>query len=148
MNRRQKRLLTESITVTAITVIAVLAMINLKDWVNRSEALRAMSQLGIKVLEYRQAYGSLPSESYVKNIIGTLEGHLRLGKLQYRAQWIDFEATPDEILAYSEKRYPSSLLEDVYIVLRLDGRVEWIGTKEFEELLARQQSPIEIEMMQ
>jgi hypothetical protein len=50
-------------------------------------------------------------------------------------------------LAYSEKDYPSSLLSDGYVVLRLDGRVEWIGKRQFEEMLAQQQDEVEIEMM-
>jgi hypothetical protein len=148
MNRRQKRLAVESITVIAVTTVAVVAMINLKDWVNRSEALRAMEQLGRKILEYRQTNGSVPPQSFVDIQKERVEGHVRLGTLRYRAQWIDFDATKDEILAYSEKKYRSLLLGHGYVVLRLDGRVEWMGKEEFEKLLGQQQSLIEIEMTQ
>jgi hypothetical protein len=148
MNRRQKRLAVESITVIAVTAVAVVAMINLKDWVNRSEALRAMEQLGRKILEYRQTNGSVPPQSFVDIQKERVEGHVRLGTLRYRAQWIDFDATKDEILAYSEKKYRSLLLGHGYVVLRLDGRVEWMGKEEFEKLLGQQQSLIEIEMTQ
>jgi len=147
MNKRQKAILLEFVTVILATVIAVIAMINFKDWVNRSEAIGAMEQLSQEVLRYRKEYGAVPPESYVTNIKKDLKGWVRLGDLKYRAQWIDLEATPDEILAYTEKTYPSSLLNDGYVVLRLDGRVEWMGKQQFEKLLAQQQSKTEIDML-
>ncbi len=148
MNKRQKVILIEFITVMLVTAVAVVAMINVKDWVNRSEAMRAMKQLSERVLEHRKVYGSIPSESYVDNIKESLEGHVRLGNLQYRARWIDFESTADEILAYAERNHPYSLLKDGFVVLRLDGRVEWMGKQEFEKILALQQSREEIEILQ
>jgi hypothetical protein len=60
--------------------------------------------------------------------------------------WIDFESPGDEILAYTEKKYPSSFLSDGFVVLRLNGRVEWMGKEEFKKLLAQQQSPMEGQM--
>ena len=134
--------------VVVITAIAVVAMINFRDWVNHSEARRAMEHLGQIVLQYRKDHGALPPESYVANIKEDLKGHVRLGELQYRALWIDADSTPDEILAYTEKNYRSLLVGKGYIVLRLDGRVEWMGKKEFKTLLAQQQSPEEIQMLQ
>ena len=146
MNKRQKAILVEFITVVVVTAIAVVAMINLKDWVNRSEAMRAMEHLGQEVFKYRKDKGVLPAD--VDNIKKGVPGWVRLGNLRYRARWIDFfEATPDEVLAYTEKNYRSSLLSDGYVVLRLDGRVEWMGQEEFEKLLAEQQSEYEIEML-
>jgi hypothetical protein len=147
MDKRQKAILIEFITVIIITVIAVVAMINFKDWVNRSEAMGAMKQLGQVVLKYRKEHSLVPPESYVNEIKRDLTGWARLGNLRYRAQWIDFDATPDEILAYAEEKYPSSLLNDGYIVLRLDGRVEWMDKQQFEKLLAQQQSKMEIDML-
>ncbi|MHC4425928.1 MAG: hypothetical protein ACYSYV_07520 [Planctomycetota bacterium] len=148
MNKRQKIILTQFVTVVLITLVAVVAMINAKDWINRSEAIRAMEHLGQKVIDYRKARRSVPPESYVNSIKETLEGHVRLGSLEYRGRWIDPESKPDEILAYAEKKYPSSLLGDGYVVLRLSGKVEWLGKKEFETELARQQSQREIEILQ
>jgi hypothetical protein len=133
--------------VIVITAAAVVAMVNFKDWVNRSEAMRAMNQLGQIVLQYRKDRGSVPPESYVNRIKENLQGHVRLGDLQYRAQWLDLESTPDEILAYTEKNY-RSLIGKGFVVLRLDGRVEWVDRKHFKTLLAQQQSPAEIEMLQ
>jgi hypothetical protein len=145
MIRRQKALLKEVIAVIALTAIAVVVMTNLKHWINRSDTMRAMEQLGRRVLKYRKDNGVLPSESYAAGIKKQIDARVPLENLRYRALWIDFEATPDEILAYTEKDYPSSLLRDGYVVLRLDGRVEWMGKRQFEELLAQQQD--EVEMM-
>jgi len=148
VNKRQKAILVEFITVIVITAVAVVAMINFKDWVNRSEAMRAMEHLGQVVLQYRKNHGSVPPESYVDGIKEDLEGHVRLGNLYYRALWIDFDSPPDTILAYTEKNYRSLLVGKGYVVLRLDGRVEWMGKREFETLLAQHQSPMEIQMLQ
>ena len=143
MNRRQKAILINFTTVIIITAIAVVAMIDLKNWVNRSEAMRAMEHLGQEVLRYRKKHGSVPPESYIDTIKEDLEGHVRLGKLQYRARWIDFESTPNEILAYTEKKYHSLLFSKGFIVMRLNGRVEWMEKQKFETLLAQQQGPEE-----
>ena len=147
MNRRQKAILINVISVISITSIAVVAMINLKDWVNRSEAMLAMEDLGKMVLQYRQENGSVPPQSYVDNIKTNLKGHARLGDLQYRALWIDFDSTPDDVLAYVEKKYRSFVLSNGFIVLRLDGRVEWMQKQQLDILLARQQSRMEIEIL-
>jgi len=149
MLTRQKKLLRDVITVVVFTAIAVVAMINFKDWVDRSEAIRAMEQLSREVFKYRKDHGILPPESYVAAIKRKdLEAGVHLANLLYRALWIDFEATPGEILAYTEKKYRSSFLSDGYVVLRLDGRVQWMGKQQFKELLAQQQSESEIEMLQ
>jgi hypothetical protein len=147
MNRRQKIILRDFMTVVVITAIAVVAMINFRDWVNRSEARRAMEHLGEIVLQYRKDYGSVPPEAYVTKVKEDLKGGVRLGELQYRALWIDTDSTPDEILAYTEESYPSLLVGGGLLVLRLDGRVEWMDEQEFKTLLAQQQSPEEIQML-
>jgi hypothetical protein len=148
MNKRQKAILTNTILVLVVTAIAVAAMINLKNWVIRSESMRAMENLGRIVSQYRGKYGRVPPESYVDGIKGELEGYARLGKVIYRAQWIDFESKPDAILAYTEQPRSSWLFGKKHIVLRLDGRAEWMDKREFETLLAKQQSSQEIEMLQ
>ena len=148
MNRHQKAILTNIITILVITVLAVVAMINFKDWVNRSESIRAMEYLGRIALQYRKEHGSVPPQSYVDRVKEDLPGGVRLGDLRYRGLWIDFESSGDEILAYAEKRYHSSFLSDGFVVLRLDGRVEWMGEEEFKKLLAQQQSPMEAQMSQ
>ncbi len=129
-----------------ITVLAVVAMINFRDWVNRSEAMHAMEYLGQAALQYRKEHGSVPPQSFVDRIKESLPGGVRLGDLRYRGLWINFESSGGEILAYTEKKYRSLLLSDGFIVLRLDGRIEWMGEEKFKKLLARQQSPMEAQM--
>jgi len=148
MNRRQKAILRDFATVIVITAIAVVAMIIFKDFVNRSEAMRAMEDLGQRVLKYRQKHSLVPPKSWVDRQRENLPGNVRLGNLQYRAQWIDFESTPDEILAYAERNYNSLFLGDGFIVLRLDGRVEWMDKQEFDTLLPEQQRQMETETLQ
>ncbi len=147
MNRRQKAILTNTTVVLVVTVTAVTAMINLKNWVNRSESMRAIEDLGRMVSQYRGKYGRVPPESYIDEIKEELEGHARLGKVIYRAQWINFESKPGEILAYTEQPHNSWLFGKQNIVLRLDGHVEWIDKKELDTLLAKQQSSQELEML-
>ena len=147
MNKRQKSILMEFTAVIAGTVVAVVGMMNFKDWVNRSEAMRAMDALGRIVIEYRSNHGALPPESFVETIRETLPGQARLGRMYYRGRWIGLDSPDDAILAYTEKRYHSLVLSSGYVVLRRDGRVEWMGKQEFEKLLAGQQSPLEIQIM-
>ena len=140
-------------TVMVITAIVVVAMIVFKDFVNRSEAMRAMGHLGQAIKQYRDEQGSVPPQTWVDRQRENLPGNIRLGNLQYRARWITFESTPDEFLAYTEANYNLPVGKG-YIVLRLgavlrdDGQPEWIGRKEFKTLLAQQQSPKEIQMLQ
>jgi len=147
MNKRQKTILIEFGVVIAITAVAVVAMIVLKDWVNRSEAILAMQELGEKTLQYRRENGSVPPESWVDLQEENLPGAPRLGQVQYRGLWIDFESPSDAILAYSQKNYRSPLVGHGYVVLLLDGRVQWLEKEEFEKLLARQQTEDELRLI-
>jgi len=148
MNKRQKAIIINFATIITATIIAVAAMINVKDWVNRSEAMRAMEHLSQIVLQYRKENGCVPPESYVDRIKEELEGSARLGNLNYRARWIEPDSSPDEILAYTQRDYTTFIGGSGAIVLRLDGRVEWMDKETFEPLLARQQKPLEIETLQ
>lgn len=148
MNRRQRSILINFIAVMAVTAIAVVAMMNFRSYVNHSEAVRAMEHLGRIVQQYRQSLRQVPPESYVESIRGKLHGHARLGILRYRGRWIGIESGPDEILAYSGRNYHSLIVGSGVIVLRLDGRVEWMDKDDFEKLLAGQQSPAEIQLQQ
>jgi hypothetical protein len=148
MNRRQRALLIESIIVLVATAGAVVGMMHLKDYVNRSEAMRAMSQLGDRIVQYRRQYGSLPPHAFVDGIKGDMEGSVRMGSVKYRALYIGLDAPDDTILAYSRKRLASSFLKDGYVVLRLDGQVEWLPTKQFASLFATQRAPAEPELPQ
>jgi hypothetical protein len=146
MNKLQKRILANFVVVLLVTATAVVGMVELKNLVNRSEAMRAMESLGRVVSDYKQKNGSIPPESYVDGIIKSLEGQLRLGDLHYRAQWIAFDSPPDTILAYATKNYRSLFSRPGAIVLRFDGRIEWMDKASFDKLIAGQQTPIELEM--
>jgi hypothetical protein len=146
MNRQQKRMLVNLAVVIVVTIGAAAGMVELKNWVNRSESMRAMEQLGRAVGDYRQKNSSAPPESYVDGIKESLEGRVRLGNLQYRARWIEFDSPPDTVLAYVVKDYHSLFLRPGAIVLWLDGHIQWMGKKQFDAILAHQQSRMEIEM--
>ena len=143
MNRRQKAILTDIAAVVVVTAIAIVAMIHLRNWLNLSEATRAMEHLGRVVLQYRKEHSAVPPESYVLGIKENLPGHTRLGGLYYRARWIEFESGPDEILAYTRMGYPSLFQGRKFIVLRRDGRVEQMDGDELEVILEQQQGPME-----
>jgi hypothetical protein len=153
VKRRQKIILRDFVSVIVITAIVVVAIIIFKDFVNRSEAMRAMGDLGQVIKQYRDEHGSVPPQTWVDSLRENLSGNIRLGNLQYRAQWLTFESTPDEFLAYTEANYNLPVGKG-YIVLRLgavlrdDGRPECIERKKFKTLLAQQQSPEEIQMLQ
>ena len=146
MNKPQKQILANFVVVLLITTTAVVGMVELKNMVNRSEAMRAMESLGRVVSDYKQKNGSIPPESYVDGIIKSLEGQLRLGDLRYRAQWIAFDSPPDTILAYARKDYRSLFSRPGAVVLRFDGRIEWMDKASFDKLIAGQQTPMELEM--
>lgn len=143
MNRNQKSILINFVVVIIVTASAVIGLLNFKDWVNRSEAIRAMEHLGRVVIDYRSRNGYVPPQPYVDDIEQQLEGHVRLGRLIYRGRWISIESGPKEILAYTAKQYRASFLEDGYIVLFLDGHVEWVPVERFKFLLSSRQGPEE-----
>ena len=132
MNKRRKTLLVEATVVLSVTLIAVVGMICLKDWINRREALLAMQQLGEKILEYRQTQGSLPPEDTVRVLLDTVSGHVRLGRLTYRGPWITPDSPDNTILAYTQQTYHSFIVPNGYTVLYLNGQVEWLNTEEFD----------------
>ena len=146
MNRRQLRIIRNFVIVTVATIVAAFGMVELKNSVNRSEAIRAMGQLGKVVSDYRQKNGSVPPETYVNELKENLEGQVRVGELQYRARWIEFNSPPDTILAYVRKDYHSLFFRPGVIVLRLDGRIEWMDRTSFDKEFARQQKPLETEL--
>jgi hypothetical protein len=146
VDRRQKAILIEVATVIIITLIAVIGMINFKDYINRSESISAMQQVGQIVAEYRRQHNRVPSESMFLREMSNIKGAVRLPGMVYRGLWIDLEAEPNDILAYAKKNYPASLLDDGYVVLRFDADTVWMGRDDFEALLNEQQSEVEKEM--
>jgi len=146
MNKLQKRILMNFTGVIVVTIVAVLGMVEAKNWVNRSEAMRGMENLGRVVAEYKRKDGSVPPESYIDRVKESLEGQVRLGNLYYRARWIEVDSPSDEILAYATRNYHSLFFRPGAIVLLLDGRVKWMDKPAFDKLLAGQQSQMEIDM--
>ena len=147
MKKRQKSMLTEVIIVITITTIAVLVMVNFKDYINKSEAIKFMNHLSSIIQNHKEKYGAVPPESYIQQIKDDLQGSLRLGGLQYRSRWIDFDSPPDTILAYTERNYRSLFVGKGFVVLRLDGKVQWMEKKEFKQIFTTQQKPQEIELL-
>jgi len=146
LNVRQKKLVANIVVVITFTVAMVAGFANIKNVINRSEAMRAMELLGAEILQYRKTYGSLPPEYYIKQYIDKI-GAVRLSDFHYRAPWIEFGSEPNEIiLAYSEKSY-KGFVKAGSIVLRLNGKVEWINKKQFEQTLAVQQKQQELEWL-
>ena len=148
MNRLQKTVVTKLITVLVITGVAVTGMANLRSLVNRKEAKRGMEQLQEVVDEYRKKRGIIPPESYISRRKTELGWDVRLNDLRYRALWVTSESGPDEILAYTRTPRGSFFVGSKHLVLRLDGRVEWVDKKLFKEMLAKQQNQNEIQMLQ
>ena len=146
MNKRQRSVIWNFVITAVVTAVFIVAMLSIKDLINKSEATRAMEMIGEEVTEHRKQAGSLPPKSYVDDFIQKM-GFVRIGDLQYRALWIKFDAGDDTILAYSWKGY-RSLVDNGYVVLRLAGSIEWMGKDEFENLLKTQQSQAELDLLQ
>lgn len=146
MNPRQKSIIIRFVVVIAGTAAFVAVMLNVRDYVNRAEAMRTMEHLGEKVRQYRAKYNSTPPKSYLTGQRLDFQD-ARLGDFEYRAPWIEFGASPDTILTYARKNY-QFLVGKGYIVMRLDGSVEWMEKAKFEALLRKQQTQAEIELLQ
>jgi hypothetical protein len=146
MNKAQKQLLTNLVCTAIVIVAFIFGFGNFKDYVNKSEAIRAFNQLGQEVLKYRTQTGQLPSESTIASLKEQLEGSARVGNIEYRAQYISIDSPPDTIVAYTDKEY-NWLIKSGFVVLLLDGRVLYLSPKEFNALLAKQQTAYEAEQM-
>ena len=144
MNKREKAVVIKIIFVTVTTFILVIVFANIKDIINRSEATHAVSAIGKRILQYRKDNGYLPSQNYVDTIKQDIQGSVRMGKLNYRALYITRDSKPDEILAYTLKNYKSLFISNGYIVLRLNGQVEWMDTQSFEEELMKRKDLLEV----
>jgi hypothetical protein len=144
MNKAQKRLTVNLISTIVIIVLFIFVFANFKDYTNKTETIRAFNQLGKKILDYRKQYGLIPSEASIEGIKEQMEGSVRTGKINYRAQWISIDSSPDSIVAYTEKQY-SWFVKSGYVVLFLDGQVKYLSNEEFDKLLSKQQTAAEAE---
>ena len=135
MNRRQKALLIESLIVLGVTVVAVTVLINLKDWTNRREALRAMANISQQIQAYEREHGSMPSPDYIDSLKESAPGRARLGKLKYPTHSIEHNSPDTAILAYTQQRYRSFLIHSGYVVLYWNGQVSWMLPEQFQSVL-------------
>ncbi len=145
--KRQKIIVAKIVAVIVFTILAVFTMYNVKDFINRRESMLAMTQIGEYIVEYKKVNGSRPSQSNIEEYQKRTEGGVRLGNVEYRAIWINYDAPADTILAYVRKNYHTLLLKSGVIVLRLDGKVEWMEPTVFENQLKSQQTEEEIKNM-
>jgi hypothetical protein len=135
MNRRQRALLIESLIVVGVATVAITVLINLKDWTNRRESLRAMANIAQKVQSYEQEHGSIPTPDYIDSLKESAPGRGRLGKLKYPVLPISQNSPENAILAYTQQRYRSFLIHSGYVVLFRNGQVNWMLPEQFQALL-------------
>jgi hypothetical protein len=147
MNQKQKSIILNFVTIVTITTVFVLIMANVRGFLNKSEAIRSMELLGQRVKIYRQQRHSTPPKSFVMSGDQSIS-LVRLGDINYRSHWISYNAEPDTILAYNNCRNFGLLGGKGHIVMFLNGNVTWMGKKQFEQLLAKQQTQTEIELLQ
>ncbi len=145
MRQKQKKMIINLVFVLMSTFILAGVVAGIKDFFNRTEALKAMDIMGQKILEYRNKHFSLPPKTWARNQLEK-SGYIRLGKFVYRAQWITADDPPDTILAYSQKNY-MPIVGDGAVVLTLQGEACWMENTEFEKLLKKQQKPAEMQMI-
>lgn len=145
MNPKQRSTILNFVTVIVVTVIFVSIMANVRGLLNKSEAIRSMELLGQRVKIYRQQRHSTPPKSFVVGGDPSIS-LARLGDINYRSHWISYNAKPDTILGYTYKKF-GFFAGKGYVVMFLDGDVMWMEKKQFEQLLAKQQTQAEIELL-
>jgi hypothetical protein len=143
MNKQQKWALIKFTAVVLITVGSVAVIAELKNGVNRAEAIRAMEHLGKIVSDYKQKNGYVPPESFVDNLKESIVGKARLGDFHYRARWLDADSTPNTILAFTKSGSGSLFFKPEVIVLFHDGKVQRMDEESFDKLFSSQQKPEE-----
>jgi type II secretory pathway pseudopilin PulG len=144
MNRRQRALLIESLIVVGVALVAITALINLKDWTNRREALRAMANISQQVQTYEREHGSIPTPDYIDSLKESAPGRARLGKLKYPVLSTEQNSPDSAILAYTQQRYRSFLIHSGYVVLFRNGQVSWMLPEQFQSVFTEQDNAEDI----
>ena len=142
MNKRQKIIIAKLVIVIVVTFFAAVVLMNLKAVGLRREAMRAMTNLSLEIMNYKKTYIFLPPQEYLDKIIRDMKAQGLLGDVQYRASTA-VDSKDDEILAYTKTNYHTMFDKDDCLVLRLNGSVEWMDKFELDALLARQEGPME-----
>jgi len=132
MNKKQKNFVIRLAIVAIVTTLMVLAISNFKEVINRSEATMATEQLGGLVKKKKNHYGSFPPASYLENLTAQVQGSARLGTVVYRADCITCSSGAKAVLMFVKKEYSGLLQNDGFIVVRLDGSIEWLNPDKFE----------------
>lgn len=147
MNRRQKSLFINILTVSVVTIIAMFALFDLRNHVNRKEAGRAITYLATVITDFKKNSGYLPPKRYVEAARKKIPENVRLSNFYYRARWISFDDKPDTPLAYSRLIQNSVFYKSCYIVLKLDCTIETVPQDDFEKKLEQIQSEAEKTVM-
>ena len=113
----------------------------MKEKVNFSETIRAMQHLNLIINQYQTENKKLPAESFVEEQKPNLQGAPRMGDIVYRGKWIGPLDSRNTILAYVQKNYRGLLAKSGYVVLRLNGKVEWVDKESFKMQLELQEKP-------
>lgn len=143
LNKRQLSVIRHFLFVIIVTLLFIFGLINLRDGLNRSEMQREMEVFATAVKDYRQQNKALPPESWVQPQV---RNFVRLGGVQYRAKSILYDSPPDTIIASCKQRTYSVFVKTAYIVLRLDGRVEWLSPPVYEKTIKEQDQAVQSEL--
>jgi len=135
MNKKQRGMLVRLVVVIVITVGMVFAMVNVKEVVNKKEAMLAAKNLNIEILKYKQANNKWPLKNYVDEKAEQVRGRARLGEVKYRGDALGYVSSED-IVFYIKRDYSGLFLDDGYIVAKVSGKVEWLGDEEFNLLMS------------
>jgi hypothetical protein len=135
LNKRQLSVIRHFLVVIVVTLLFVFGLINLRDSLNRSEMNREMEVLATSIKDYRQRNGSLPSESWIRTQV---QSFVRLANLEYRAKSVLYDSPPETIVASCMQNSYSMLVKKAYIVLRLDGSVEWLAPDVYAKAIKEQ----------
>jgi hypothetical protein len=143
LNKRQLSVVRHFLIVIVVTLLFVFGLINLRDGLNRSEMQREMEVLGASIKDYRQKNGSLPSESWIRSQV---QSFARLGNVEYRAKSVLYDSPPETIIANCMQNSYSMLIKKAYIVLRLDGSVEWLAPDVYAKTVKEQENAAQNEL--
>jgi hypothetical protein len=143
LNKRQLSVIRHFLVVIIVTLLFIFGMVNLRDGLNRSEMQREMENLAASIKNYRQKNNSLPPESWIQP---QLEGFARLSGADYRAKFVFYDSPPDTIIASCKQKSYSMLVKTAYIVLRLDGRIEWLSPEVFDKAMKEQEEARQLEL--
>lgn len=147
MNKKQRGLLVRLVVVVVITVGMVFAMVNVKEFVNKKEAMLAVGNLNVEIFKYKQANGKWPLQSYVDEKAKQIQGRARLGAVEYRGNLLGYVGSDDVVVVYVKRDYSGLFLDSGYIVAKVNGKVEWLSEEEFDILMSLQWTAEELKKM-